>query len=127
MSKTTFWDVIERTLEKVGTPLSAKEIWEKANELGTIGDFTTTGKTPWATIAAYCYTAINGSDNSIIIQTNERPAQFFLRRLSKNINLVEVTEKKEEQKIKEEKKIEKKFHERDLHTILVAFANVSFR
>lgn len=48
MSKTTFWDVIERTLEKAGTSLSAKEIWEKANELGTIGDFTTTGKTPWA-------------------------------------------------------------------------------
>jgi hypothetical protein len=124
MSKTTFWDIIERTLEKVGTPLSAKEIWEKANELGTIGDFTTTGKTPWATIAAYCYTAINSSgDKSMIIQTSERPAQFFLRRLSKNINLDEITEKKEEQKIKEEKKIEKKFHERDLHTILVAFAN----
>lgn len=67
MAKTTFWDLIERTIEKVGTPLSAKEIWEKANELGTIGDFTTTGKTPWATIAAYCYTAINGSDSSFII------------------------------------------------------------
>lgn len=124
MSKTTFWDIIEKTLEKVGTPLSAKEIWEKANELGTIGDFTTTGKTPWATIAAYCYTAINSSgDKSMIIQTSERPAQFFLRRLSKNINLDEIIEKKEEQKIKEEKKIGKKFQERDLHTILVAFAN----
>jgi len=76
-----------------------------------------------ATIAAYCYTAINGSDNSMIIQTSERSAQIFLRRLSKNIELAEVTAKKEEQKIKEEKKIEKKFHERDLHTILVAFAN----
>jgi len=53
MTRTTFWDVIERTIEKVGTPLSSKEIWDKANELGTIGDFTTTGKTPWATIAAY--------------------------------------------------------------------------
>lgn len=61
MKKSTFWDVIERTLEAAGTPLSAKEIWEKANELDTMGDFITTGKTPWATIAAYCYTAIKGS------------------------------------------------------------------
>ena len=34
MAKTTFWDIIERTIEKVGTPLSAKEIWDKAKELG---------------------------------------------------------------------------------------------
>lgn len=46
-----------------------------------------------------------------------------MRRLSKNINLDEVSEKKEEQKIKEEKKIAKKFHERDLHAMLVAFVN----
>ena len=26
MAKTTFWDVIEKTIEKVGTPLSAKEM-----------------------------------------------------------------------------------------------------
>lgn len=124
MSKTTFWDIIEKTLEKVGIPLSAKEIWEKANELGTIGEYTTEGKTPWATIAAYCYTDINrGGDRSMIIQTNERPAQFFLRRLSKNINLDEISEKKEEQKIKEERKIAKNFHERDLHAMLVAFVN----
>lgn len=124
MSKTTFWDIIEKTLEKAGAPLSAKEIWEKAHELGTIGEYTTEGKTPWATIAAYCYTDINrGGDKSMIIQTSERPAQFFLRRLSKSINIDEITEKKEEQKIKEEKRIHKKFNERDLHTILVAFAN----
>jgi hypothetical protein len=124
MSKTTFWDIIEKTLEKVGTPLSAKEIWEKANELGTIGEYRTEGKTPWATIAAYCYTDINrGGDKSMIIQTSERPAQFFLRRLSKYINIDEITERKEEQKIKEEIKIEKKFHERDLHAMLVTFTN----
>ncbi len=91
MAKTTFWNIIEKTIEKVGTPLSAKEIWEKANELGTIGDFTTTGKTPWATIAAYCYTAINSSgEHSIIIQTSERPAQFFLRRLADKVDLQKV-------------------------------------
>jgi len=123
MAKTTFWDVIERTIEKTGTPLSAKEIWDKANELGTIGDFTTTGKTPWATIGAYCYTDINNSaENSIIIQTNERPAQFFLRRLTDKVDIQKVQRQKDTELAKKEKIENKKFHERDLHSILVAYA-----
>jgi len=123
MAKTSFWDLIERTIEKVGTPLSAKEIWEKANELGTIGDFTTTGKTPWATIAAYCYTAINSSgDNSMIIQTSERPAQFFLRKLVEKVDVQKVQKQKDTEVAKKEKTETKKFNERDLHTILVAYA-----
>jgi hypothetical protein len=123
MAKTTFWDVIEKTIEKVGTPLSAKEIWDKANELGTLGDFTTTGKTPWATIAAYCYTDINNnSENSTVIQTSERPAQFFLRRLASQIDLQKVQKQKDTEIAKKEKVEIKKFNERDLHPLLVAYA-----
>lgn len=39
MGKTIFRDIIEKTIEKVGTPLSAKEIWEKANENADFNDF----------------------------------------------------------------------------------------
>jgi hypothetical protein len=123
MAKTTFWDVIEKTIEKVGTPLSAKEIWEKANELGILGDFSTTGKTPWATIAAYCYTDINNNaDNSTVVQTSERPTQFFLRRLASQIDLQKVQKQKDTEIAKKEKIETKKFNERDLHTLLVAYA-----
>jgi uncharacterized protein len=123
MAKTTFWDVIEKTIEKVETPLSAKEIWDKANELGTLGDFSTTGKTPWATIAAYCYTDINANgDISTIIQTSERPAQFFLRRLSTQIDFEKVQRQKENEIAKKVSLETKKFTERDLHTLLVAYA-----
>lgn len=123
MAKTTFWDIIERTIEKVGVPLSAKEIWDKANEVGTIGDYSTTGKTPWATIAAYCYTDINNNgDKSMIVQTSERPAQFFLRRLEKTIDLQKVQKQKDNDDAKKEKAEAKKFNERDLHTVLVAYA-----
>jgi len=97
MAKTTFWDVIKKTIEKVGTPLSAKEIWDKANELGTLGDFSTSGKTPWATIAAYCYTDINkNGDNSMIVQTSERPAQFFLRVLATQVDLQKVQKQRKD-------------------------------
>lgn len=123
MPKTTFWDIIERTIEKVATPLSAKEIWDRANELGTIGDYTTTGKTPWATIAAYCYTDINSNgDTSMIIQTSERPAQFFLRKLADKIDIQKIQKQKDTEFAKKEKIEPKKFNERDLHPLLVAFA-----
>jgi len=125
MARTTFWDLIEKTIEAVGTPLSAKEIWEKANEIGTIGDFTTNGKTPWATIGAYCYTDINNNgDNSLVVQTSERPAQFFLRRLYESADIEKLQKKKEIEQSKIEKKEAKKFNERDLHPIVVAYANI---
>ena len=79
MAKTTFWDVIEKTIEKVGKPLSAREIWDKANEIGTTGDFESTGKTPWATIAAYCTiktaktNTIPLPQNNIVEKTNILP------------------------------------------------------
>ncbi|MBU0713550.1 HrgA protein [bacterium] len=124
MTKTTFWDIIEWTIEKVGTPLSAKEIWDKANEIGTVGDYKTTGKTPWATIAAYCYTDINNNgEGSMIIQTSSRPAQFFLRSLESKIDLAKVQKEKDIEIAKKEKaETKKKFNERDLHQILVAYA-----
>lgn len=122
MAKTTFWDIIEKTIEEVGTPLSSKEIWDKANELGTLDDFTTTGKTPWDSISSNCYTDINkNGDNSTIIQTSERPAQFFLRRLANQIDLKKVQEKKAIDIAKKEIIQTKKFFERDLHPLLVAY------
>lgn len=127
MAKTTFWDIIEQTIKKVGKPLSAKEVWDKANEIGTVGDFVTTGKTPWATIAAYCYTDINrAGDNSMIIQTSERPAQFFLRELAKDMNFEKLQKQKttelNKQIERQEKQVSKKFLERDLHCLLATYA-----
>ena len=122
MGKTTYWDIIERTLEKAGTPLSAKEIWDKAKKLKTLSGFSTTGKTPWASIAAYCYTDINNNGkNSTIIQTSERPAQFFLRSLEGSIDLKMLQKKRDSELAKNERVKSKKFGERDLHSVLVAY------
>lgn len=125
MAKKTFWNIIEDTIKKAGTPLSPKEIWDKSKTLGTRGEFVTSGKTPWATIAAYCYTDINrGGDGSAIIQTNERPAQFFLRQLTKDLsNFDQMKQTAAAQEVaKLEKQESKKFNERDLHCILTAYA-----
>jgi len=124
MAKITFWNIIEKTIEKIGKPLSAREIWDKANEHGMIGNFETTGKTPWATIAAYCYTDINNNgDESMIIQTSSRPAQFFLRKLEAQTDLKKLQEEKDDEIAKKEiAETKRKFNERDLHSVLVSFA-----
>ncbi len=125
MEKNTFWEVIIRTLDKVRTPLSPKEIWEKANEIGTLHGFTSNGKTPWATIGAYCYWDINtNGDNSTIIQTSQRPAQFFLRRLAVNTDIAKLQNQKDIEQVNKEKNELKKFNERDLHPIVVSYASV---
>ncbi len=46
MAKTTFWNIIELTIKKAGTPLSAMDIWLKAKDLGTLGDYVTTVRLP---------------------------------------------------------------------------------
>jgi len=120
----TFWDIIERTLEAVKEPLSPKEIWEKAVDLNITNGFETTGKTPWATIGAYIYTDINrGGENSVFVQTSERPAQFYLRKLAKKLNIEKVIEQKAAKAINIENNSVKTFHERDLHSILTAYVN----
>lgn len=123
MAKTTFWNIIEDTLRTVKKPLSSREIWDMSLKLETNGDFETTGKTPWSTIGAYLYTDISrAGDNSKFIQTSERPARFFLRELYNEIDIAKAEQETIKDEIKEEKK-KKAFNERDLHTLLVAFAN----
>jgi len=122
MAKTTFWDIIISTLEKEEKPLSPKEIWKKANERSLLGDFVTTGKTPWSTIAASCYTDIQrAGDSSTIVQTNERPAEFYLRRHIEKLDFAKISKEKDKEEIKIEKEIAKKYKERDLHCLLSAF------
>lgn len=114
MSKTTFWDIIIRTLEAVKTPLTPQEIWQKAHELDLMGDFSTTGKTPEASIGARCYTNIlENGDDSEIVKASEKPTRFTLRKLWKAGTTTSV---------KEIKAPEVKFQERDLHPLLVAYA-----
>lgn len=135
MAEKTFWDIIEDTIEKVRVPLTAKEIWEKANELEITKNFTTIGKTPWATIAAYCYTDIlqNGK-KSRIVKKSDRPVRFMLRRLDENPNQLGFKLNLNEQETHSENlvdintsKTRVKFSERDLHPLVVSFANAYFK
>ena len=125
MAKMTFWDLIDATFVKVKQPLSSKEIWTKAEELGIANDFETTGKTPWATIGAYLYTEINNNgDDSKYIQISERPARFLTRQLGAELDIDKVSKEKqkEEETIEKTESRKKKYSERDLHPLIVSFA-----
>lgn len=132
MAEKTFWNIIEDTISQVRTPLTAKEIWEKANELGITDGFHTTGKTPWATIAAYCYTdIIQKGKKSIIVKKSDRPVRFMLRRLDDNRNNLDFELNSDNLEIKSPNtttlKPNSKFTERDLHPLVVSFANTFFK
>ena len=125
MAKMTFWDLIDATFEKIKTPLSPREIWDKAAELGITNSFESIGKTPWATIGAYLYTEINNKgDASKYIQISERPAIFLTRELGNSLDVEKISKEKqnEVEAIEKTESNKKKYNERDLHPLIVAFA-----
>jgi hypothetical protein len=107
----------ELTLEKAGIPLSAREIWDYAVQFGFDNELNSKGNTPWATIAAQMYTDINNNENSKFVQVSQRPAKFFLKDITSGKFVVAT---KIQPIVEQEKTL--KFHERDLHPLLVSYA-----
>ena len=117
----TFNDVILDVFNSARIPMSAEEIWEKAVELSLDKKLGSTGKTPWATIAARLYTNIKEEqENSPYVQVSKRPTKFFLRSLNTDPEKTRAVVDEQLQSV--EKSIGKtKFTERDLHPLLVKF------
>lgn len=121
-SQYTFNQLIHDVLQKTETPMSAQEIWEKSVELELDQKIGSTGKTPWATIGARIYTNIKETqENSIYIQVSKRPTKFTLRSLYINPNQTKTLIEQQTKKT-EELESKTKFHERDLHALLVKYA-----
>ncbi len=117
----TFIDLMKDVFEKVKTPLTSEEIWEKAQELSLDERIRSTGKTPWATLGARLYMDIKeNGDKSTFIQVSKRPARFLLRSIKiDSKDLQNEIDKKEEIEIKKDN--ESIFNERDLHPLLVKY------
>ena len=121
VDKITFKKFAELVLEDVKKPLSPLEIWEKGKEIQLSERLKTTAKTPWLTIGAQIYVDIRDNPSSLFYQYNSRPANFYLSKFKEEF-------KPEEAPIEElsEKDTSKtKYHERDLHSLLVKFVDSS--
>lgn len=110
----TFMKLIEETLKKANAPLTAEEIWEKANDYGFVNELKSNkGKTPEKTISARIYVDIKNGNNTFY-QESKRPTKFFLKKLQSNID----TQVKVNPNYSQNKRT---FRERDLHPLLSSF------
>jgi uncharacterized protein len=116
--KLTFLKLAEKILKEEEKPLTVYEIWDLAKKQRLDEEIGSIGKTPWRSIGAQIYTNIRDNDDSIFAQYSQRPARFVLKEyVNKKFDFPEEIET--EQEIEQTKN----FHERDLHQLLVNFAN----
>jgi uncharacterized protein len=111
-----FIDLAEQIIATVRQPLTINEMWEKAVELGLDKKLNTKGKTPSATLGARLYIEVRDNQNSKFVAVGKRPTKFGLRNLIASEHMSTKVEALTEQKAE-------KFTERDLHPLLVKFAD----
>lgn len=119
-----FLDYAKTVLEKVESPLTFKEIWEKGVEHGLDKKLRSEGKTPWNSLGAQLFVQVRDNVDSIFIKVGKRPARFFLKSRQSEVkttdfNKIEIqAEKKQEAETQD-------YSERDLHSLLSFFVNRS--
>jgi uncharacterized protein len=131
----TYLELAKEVLSQTQQALTPNEIWTRAVELGLDKSMEINGKTPWNTISARLYVDISENIETAFVIAHRRPTRFGLKNiLSKKSQKEQTTQGKtdngiiniEKQEDKEKSKSES-FHERDLHPLLVKFADFHFR
>jgi len=118
VEKITYKKIAELVLENAKKPLTPLEIWEAAKQIGLFDKLGTVGKTPWLTISAQIYVDIRDNPKSVFYQYSSRPGRFFLTKFREDFKPEEATLEEDPKEI-----IKTKYHERDLHSLLVKFVN----
>jgi len=113
----TFLQLAKKVLSEEKRPLSASEIWKVAVEKAQDKLVGSTGKTPWASLAALLYVDVRDNSDSEFISIGTRPKKFFLKSLKEkiDINLIELDDSQID--------IPHKFAylEKDLHALMVFY------
>jgi hypothetical protein len=110
-----FLELAEETIKSAKRALTPNEIWEKAQELGLDKQLNTKGKTPWASLGAMLYVDVRDNPNTKFEPIGKRPTFFGLKNVTPtDSNQVSVPSSSD------------KFHERDLHPLLVKFADTYY-
>jgi hypothetical protein len=114
-----FLELAEKVIGLVKQPLTPNEIWEKAVELGFDQKLNSKGKTPWASIAARLYVDVRDNTQTKFEIVGKRPTKFGVKNTTQNI--IPNDSSTTTQILKPEK-----FNERDLHPLLVKFADTYY-
>ncbi|OEY34475.1 HrgA protein [Campylobacter jejuni] len=107
----TYKELIIEVLKQTKKPLNVSEIWQKALEKGLDKKLSSIGQTPTQTIWNRLLT-----DKINFLKTSIKPTTFWLK--ERENELLKLDNKNE---ITNEKQEKNKFHERDLHPLLVKF------
>ena len=120
----TFLELAEKVLEENQKPLKSGDIWDEAIKKGYDLEVNSSGKTPWATLAALLYVQVRDNPKSQFGVTGKRPKKFYLKSFNNIQELIEVAEKEEIREAEhEEKELRKSSYlERELHPLLAYFA-----
>jgi hypothetical protein len=84
-------------LLQVDKPLTANEIWKIAEVQGLDQKLNSTGKTPWATLAARLYVISRDNPDSIFKTIGSRPKRFYLKNKKYDVDFEEYEEGKTEE------------------------------
>lgn len=110
----TFIEMAKKTLDKVGLPLSAQEIWDKAWEYGIAQKLGTQGKTPAQSIGARIYTSLRDDPKTPFCIASKRPTRFGLKVWNGTVL---------ENSVPDKPKPKVHFSEKDLHPLLAYYAS----
>lgn len=114
-----FTQLAEKVLRETKQPMIPNEIWEKAVELGWDKLVSTTGKTPWRSLGARLYVDVRDNPNSIFESIGKSPVRFGVRNITSKQHL--------QNPIIQTPVVKNiKFTERDLHPLLVKFADTFY-
>ncbi|WQW61045.1 hypothetical protein KVK62_00710 [Helicobacter pylori] len=113
----TYRELSKKVLEQAKRPLSVKEIWERACEMGLDKERPSIGKTPWSTIGSDLR---NDKKQFYVIDEKEEPFFYWLKSREREFPPQETPDSKEEDDEQSECSgtAEK---EKDLHPLLVKF------
>ncbi|HDZ4937113.1 HTH domain-containing protein [Campylobacter jejuni] len=116
-NKLSYKELALEILKQSDKPLSVNEIWQKALDKGLDKKLSSIGQTPIATLGSRIYVDIKElQHNSLFIKVSQKPRTFWLK--EKENEVLKLDNKNE---ITNEKQEKNKFHERDLHPLLVKF------
>ncbi|HEY5534465.1 MAG TPA: HTH domain-containing protein [Ignavibacteria bacterium] len=120
-----FKNIAKKVLETSPIPLTYNEIWEEAVKKGLEKTLKGSGKTPWQTLGAQLFVDVRDNINTEFIKVGSRPARFFLKERSSEINNQVL---KKIDAIPEKSKVNHNYSERELHPVIsyYLYSNLNF-
>ncbi|WQW36454.1 hypothetical protein KVK38_06545 [Helicobacter pylori] len=122
----TYKELGKKVLEQAEKPLNAKEIFEKACEMGLDKELSSIGKTPIATLGSQLGEHDIPNDKKQFYVTNNKkgPSRYWLKSREREFPPQETSNAEDDEQIEcsgTAKKQKNSFHERVLHPLLVKF------